>query len=187
MLETRVAPFHTADSAAHRGNGDYRSSPAEHDVQSSRHSLASSPPGPSNPYGNAQYAAYAGYPAGGLALPGQMNGRLQMPTNGYGVKPEPDDPLRLRGGMAGPSSPPDVKPVIPKVEAKVQPDEHGLLPGDEIIDSDLDDSDDDELRGEGEEEDEGEVDIVFCVYDKVSCSDGDSSISSTSAGTKSEE
>lgn len=35
-----------------------------------------------------------------------------------------------------------------------------------MIDSDLDDSDD-ELRDEGEEEGEGEIDIVFCVYDKV--------------------
>ena len=37
-----------------------------------------------------------------------------------------------------------------------------------MIDSDLDDSDD-EVRNEGEDgEDEGEVDIVFCVYEKVS-------------------
>ena len=42
-----------------------------------------------------------------------------------------------------------------------------MLPGDEVIDSDLDDSDD-ELKDDGDEE-EGDVDIVFCVYDKVSC------------------
>jgi hypothetical protein len=42
------------------------------------------------------------------------------------------------------------------------------LPGDEVIDSDLDDSDD-ELRDDGDEGgDDGEIDIVFCVYDKVS-------------------
>jgi hypothetical protein len=52
---------------------------------------------------------------------------------------------------------------------KPEPNAAGLLPGDEVIDSDLDDSDD-ELRDEGEGgEEEGEVDIVFCVYDKVCC------------------
>lgn len=163
LLETRVAHFHSANP--HEQHGDYRSSPVEHDAQSSRQSLASSPPDGPSAYAPAQYGGYAAYPSGGLALPGQLNGHGQ--SNGYAVKPEPDDPLRLRGGMAGPSTTADVKPVIPKLEPKVQPDEHGLLPGDEIIDSDLDDSDDDELRGEGEEEDEGEVDIVFCVYDKV--------------------
>ena len=60
----------------------------------------------------------------------------------------------------------DRKPVIP-VDRKPEPNAAGLLPGDEVIDSDLDDSDD-ELRDEGEgAEEEGEVDIVFCVYDKV--------------------
>jgi transcription initiation factor TFIIA large subunit len=50
---------------------------------------------------------------------------------------------------------------------KVEPNAQGLLPGDEVIDSDLDDSDD-ELRDDAEGgEDEGDVDIVFCVYDKV--------------------
>jgi hypothetical protein len=40
-----------------------------------------------------------------------------------------------------------------------------LLPGDEVIDSDLDDSD----REDEQDGDEGEdTDIVFCVYDKVS-------------------
>jgi hypothetical protein len=41
-----------------------------------------------------------------------------------------------------------------------------LLPGDEVIDSDLDDSEGD-LDEDPDAEDEGEVDIVFCVYDKV--------------------
>lgn len=52
-------------------------------------------------------------------------------------------------------------------QAKPEPNAAGLLPGDEVIDSDLDDSDD-ELREDGEDGGEdGEVDIVFCVYDKV--------------------
>lgn len=53
-----------------------------------------------------------------------------------------------------------------KPQIKLEPNAAGLLPGDEVIDSDLDDSDD-ELRDEGEEDGEGEIDIVFCVYDKV--------------------
>ena len=53
------------------------------------------------------------------------------------------------------------------MDRKPEPNAAGLLPGDEVIDSDLDDSDD-EVREEGDGgEDEGEVDIVFCVYDKV--------------------
>ena len=56
---------------------------------------------------------------------------------------------------------------ISPVDRKPEPNAAGLLPGDEVIDSDLDDSDD-ELKDEGEgAEEEGEVDIVFCVYDKV--------------------
>lgn len=55
----------------------------------------------------------------------------------------------------------DEKPYV-----KPEPNAAGLLPGDEVIDSDLDDSDD-ELKDDGEDE-EGDVDIVFCVYDKVS-------------------
>ena len=51
-------------------------------------------------------------------------------------------------------------------DIKPEPNAAGLLPGDEIIDSDLDDSDD-ELKDEADEEGEGEVDIVFCTYDKV--------------------
>jgi transcription initiation factor TFIIA large subunit len=52
-------------------------------------------------------------------------------------------------------------------QARPEPNAAGLLPGDEVIDSDLDDSDD-ELREDGEDGGEdGEVDIVFCVYDKV--------------------
>lgn len=64
-----------------------------------------------------------------------------------------------------------MKPVIP-VDRKPEPNAAGLLPGDEVIDSDLDDSDD-ELRDDGDAgEEEGEVDIVFCVYDKVSSVSG---------------
>lgn len=38
-----------------------------------------------------------------------------------------------------------------------------------MIDSDLDDSDD-ELKDGAEDDEEGDIDIVFCVYDKVCCS-----------------
>ncbi len=51
------------------------------------------------------------------------------------------------------------------------PDENGLLPGDEIIDSDLDDDsedDDDEDGGGSDGEEEEDTDYVLCVYDKVS-------------------
>jgi hypothetical protein len=41
------------------------------------------------------------------------------------------------------------------------------MPGDEVINSDLDDSEG-ELDDDGEGDDEADVDIVFCVYDKVS-------------------
>lgn len=50
---------------------------------------------------------------------------------------------------------------------KPEPNAAGLLPGDEVIDSDLDDSDD-ELKDDAEDDGEGDIDIVFCVYDKVS-------------------
>ena len=43
------------------------------------------------------------------------------------------------------------------------------MPGDEVIDSDLNDSDD-ELKDGAEDDEEGDIDIVFCVYDKVCCS-----------------
>ncbi|KAL1413094.1 transcription factor IIA subunit alpha [Vanrija albida] len=77
------------------------------------------------------------------------------------VKNEPEDVLRIRGGAADEHHP------VPLPEPRVEPNAAGLLPGDEIIDSDLDDSDD-ELRDDDEGEDgDGEIDIVFCVYDKV--------------------
>jgi len=90
----------------------------------------------------------------GLALPG-MNG------NGYDdvrVKTEPEDVLRVRGGAG--------EEVKPDVGRRPEPNAAGLLPGDEVIDSDLDDS-----EGEFDEDEDGDedgaVDIVFCVYDKV--------------------
>lgn len=53
------------------------------------------------------------------------------------------------------------------MKPKLEPNAAGLLPGDEVIDSDLDDSDD-EAQGEADkEEDVAGMDIVFCVYDKV--------------------
>lgn len=56
---------------------------------------------------------------------------------------------------------------MPETESKPEPNAAGLLPGDEVIDSDLDDSDD-EGRDDDDERGEGwEGDIVFCVWDKV--------------------
>jgi len=55
----------------------------------------------------------------------------------------------------------------PLSEAKPEPNAAGLMPGDEVINSDLDDSEG-ELDDDGEGDDEADVDIVFCVYDKVS-------------------
>lgn len=45
--------------------------------------------------------------------------------------------------------------------------EHGIFPGDERIDSDLDDSEDDLDEEDDDGEVEGDPDIVLCVYDKV--------------------
>lgn len=42
------------------------------------------------------------------------------------------------------------------------------MPGDEVIDSDLDDSEGD-LDDDDDGGDEANVDYVFCVYDKVGC------------------
>lgn len=120
-----------------------------------------------------------------MALPGQAlstNGAADGFGENVRVKSEPEEVLRIRGGavrefgfwLIAPlilkqSSNGDMKPIIPP-DRKPEPNAAGLFPGDEVIDSDLDDSDD-ELRDEGEGgEDEGEVDIVFCVYDKVSLS-----------------
>ncbi|ORY30594.1 transcription factor IIA, alpha/beta subunit-domain-containing protein [Naematelia encephala] len=75
----------------------------------------------------------------------RVRGGGKMKVEAEFLEKEEDMMLRLRGGV------PDIKP---------EPNAAGLLPGDEVIDSDLDDSDD-----EGEEE--GDIDIVFCVYDKV--------------------
>jgi hypothetical protein len=59
--------------------------------------------------------------------------------------------------------------------ARLVPNEHGIYPGEEIIDSDLDDSDDDEEDERGgqdeDEEDEEEdlsLNVMYCIYDKVS-------------------
>ncbi|KAI5452647.1 transcription factor IIA subunit alpha [Naganishia albida] len=58
--------------------------------------------------------------------------------------------------------------------ARLVPNEHGIYPGEEIIDSDLDDSDedeDDERGGQDEDEDDEEEDlslnVMYCIYDKV--------------------
>ena len=110
----------------------------------------------------------------GLALPGMsrpMNGSGVPGQNGYGdvrVKQEVDDVLRPRGGAV--SSLLRLRAKVAKrqgeedIKPRIEPNAAGLMPGDEIIDSDLDDSD----REEGEDDDEeGDADIVFCVWDKV--------------------
>lgn len=59
--------------------------------------------------------------------------------------------------------------------ARLVPNEHGIYPGEEIIDSDLDDSDEDEddERGNGQDEDEDDeeedlsLNVMYCIYDKV--------------------
>ena len=53
------------------------------------------------------------------------------------------------------------------IDSKPEPNAAGLLPGDEVIDSDLDDSEG-ELDDEDDGGDDADVDYVFCVYDKVS-------------------
>ena len=54
------------------------------------------------------------------------------------------------------------------LRVKAEPNAAGLLPGDDIIDSDLDDSDDEAQADADGQEDTAGMDIVFCVYDKVS-------------------
>lgn len=59
--------------------------------------------------------------------------------------------------------------------ARLVPNEHGIYPGEEIIDSDLDDSDDDEEdeRGNGQDDDDEDeeedlsLNVMYCIYDKV--------------------
>lgn len=52
---------------------------------------------------------------------------------------------------------------------KPEPNAAGLLPGDEVIDSDLDD-DEGDLDDDDDAGDDANVDYVFCVYDKVGTS-----------------
>ena len=143
--------------------------------------------------GNPAYGYYS-VPPQSLALPsngirqGGPNSTLSLPNGrAYGptdvqVKPEPEDVLRVRGGAVScqmfgivyteltVEQPPDteVKEEDAKVELKPEPNAAGLLPGDDIIGSDLDDSDDELGGGEDDDEEGGDADIVFCVYDKVS-------------------
>ncbi|EIW67514.1 hypothetical protein TREMEDRAFT_64096 [Tremella mesenterica DSM 1558] len=180
LLETRVADF----ARAPRPN-------PESDDEPPPPPNAALPQPVSNtntPINSTTGLAYAQQYPQGLALPnvpGVSRPTNTYPQNGFGeirVKTEVEDVLRPRGGAldeleaviqyrrdnvtpipivlrprGGVSEEGDIKP-------KVEPNAAGLLPGDEIIDSDLDDSD----REAGEEDDEeGDVDIVFCVYDKV--------------------
>ncbi|KAK6907777.1 transcription initiation factor TFIIA large subunit [Kwoniella mangroviensis CBS 8886] len=152
LLETRVADFARAPGSSSspepgEGGGNEGVSPNS----TIPTNPVSSPPGPSS--------GIFPPPGQGLALPGRnLNG-----GDDVRVKAEPsDDIMRIRGGASE-----DVKPVITIDSNRPEPNAAGLLPGDDIIDSDLDDSDD-ELRDDAEGgDDDGDTDIVFCVYDKV--------------------
>ncbi|CAD6564535.1 MAG: hypothetical protein TREMPRED_005413 [Tremellales sp. Tagirdzhanova-0007] len=152
LLETRVADF-----ARVQGSTATTASP---DIESLK-PINSSPSGRFSIQQN-QYSHALPPPSHGLALPGQLrqgHGYEQNMT----VKVESDELLRIRGGA---SPIPESKPFIP-VDRKPEPNAAGLLPGDEVINSDLDDSDDEVREEDDGGEEEGEVDIVFCVYDKV--------------------
>ncbi|OCF39329.1 transcription initiation factor TFIIA large subunit [Kwoniella heveanensis CBS 569] len=151
LLETKVADFARApgssESPEPEGEGG---SPSQADATGA----VSPPAGPSVSQGLALP------PLTGLALPG----RATANGDDVRVKAEPgEDPMRIRGGASE-----ERKPYIPADgERRPEPNAAGLLPGDEVIDSDLDDSDD-ELRDDAEGgDDDADVDIVFCVYDKV--------------------
>jgi len=174
LLETRVAPFHTAGNASREDDDLHQPSSPTNSLNTASQSHASS-----SQYTNqlpSQYRPFAS-PSRGLAIPTLPQQLLNQTNGGYpagpsGVKAEQDEPLRIRGGAVLDS--PEIKPVIStdllrnSQDVRPQPNEQGLLPGDEIINSDLDDSDDDELRNEGEDGFEGgDADIVFCVWDKV--------------------
>ncbi|WVO14311.1 hypothetical protein L204_101943 [Cryptococcus depauperatus] len=160
LLETRVADFARAGS----------SSPKPESITDHKFERSSPSAGVSVPD---VYSYRPDLMQQGGAVP-RVPGMGPIGTNGYingGVQPrytlssaqgetrvkmEPtDDALRLRGGSSTERGP------------KLEPNAAGLLPGDDVIDSDLDDSDD-ELRGDVEgADDDNDVDIVFCVYDKV--------------------
>ncbi|TXT13974.1 uncharacterized protein COLE_00167 [Cutaneotrichosporon oleaginosum] len=103
--------------------------------------------------------------AGASSQPTHQPPAARPPTNGVEVKAEPED-LRIRGGASEDTKPnialSDVAP-----QPRPEPNAAGLLPGDEVIDSDLDDSDDELGIDDGIENGEGDIDIVYCVYDKV--------------------
>ncbi|KAL7420495.1 transcription factor IIA subunit alpha [Cryptotrichosporon argae] len=154
LLETRVADFARAPADADNAHPARLPPPPQPQ------------PGPSAPYGYAmpvQNGAAGGHGAYGYAY--------DEPR----VKAEPEDVLRLRGGSSRDKTmPPSPLQSVASLAStgsappKPEPNAAGLLPGDDIIDSDLDDSDDeladdDDADGDGD----GEVDIVFCVYDKV--------------------
>jgi len=157
LLQSRVADFARAPGAGDDDDDDSDDNESSRAGPSSQTQNNAAPP--HNPYG------YSGAPATiqngynqhyqqttqqynpGLALPGMVN-----------VKAEPDVPIRPRGGAINDSP--------PLSETKPEPNAAGLMPGDEVINSDLDDSEG-ELDDDGEGDDEADVDIVFCVYDKV--------------------
>lgn len=168
LLETRVADFVQAapQSEADGESDDEARPPANgHGGAVAGPSNGSQPVAPQGASeGNDAFGYTGAIAAGQLALPGMGNGAAHGRGNGLAlpgmggvqVKQE-EDPLRLRGGAP---SEDDVKP-------KAEPNAAGLLPGDEVIDSDLDDSDDEGQGDADGEEDVAGMDIVFCVYDKV--------------------
>lgn len=170
MLETKVADFARAPNDEDDGSSDGGEPPANALPAGARQA-------PAEPYGYAggssgtqyyspsQYEAGRQY-AGGLALP---NAR----ADDVRVKAEPEDVIRPRGGAVSQSNTGHLTYTLQAndgaslTDSKPEPNAAGLFPGDEVIDSDLDDSEgelDDDVDG-GED---ANTDYVFCVYDKVS-------------------
>lgn len=152
LLETKVANFardpHADDDT------DSASEAGENQAPTSRRPTDNG----SYPYGHQAVDGQSYYSPNQYAdNQRQYAGGLALPQTGYGdarVKHEPEELIRPRGGASNETKP------------KVEPNAAGLLPGDEVIDSDLDDSEgdlDDDIDGG----DETNVDYVFCVYDKV--------------------
>ncbi|KAK4689013.1 transcription initiation factor TFIIA large subunit, partial [Tremellales sp. Uapishka_1] len=171
LLETRVADFERAPPSPSPKHDD---KPSPHTQAYGNHiqSQAQIPnanhyyqPPSQAPHSHQQY---------------QLPPQIHQPYGDIRVKNEPEEVLRIRGGAGAVCLFPPCRPSVflstpprPALEEDgdtkpvVQPNAAGLLPGDEVIDSDLDDSDDGLMdQGDGVDE-EGEIDIVFCVYDKV--------------------
>lgn len=126
----------------------------------------------------AQFGTHNGQPLPHNGNNGQYAGGLALPTTheNVNVKAEPDEPIRPRGGAVSATSLTKPAPRVKEMhvdgqgsspsDTKPEPNAAGLLPGDEVIDSDLDD-DEGDLDDEDDGGDDADVDYVFCVYDKV--------------------